>query len=101
MSLQELIQCLTRDLILSANTESATVCPDGDCTVQVICDAFPILSIAADSCDLDKYDMPVRSRKVGDRKVNSSFQSKATLAAKGMQEKTVTTIIKKEYNESN
>lgn len=65
MSLQELIQCLTRDLILSANTESATVCPDGDCTLRVICDAFPILSIAADSCDLDKYDMPVRSRKVG------------------------------------
>lgn len=58
--MQAFLQCLTRDLILFINIESATNRDDGDGTVQLPADGLLIWSFAASSCALDKYDMPAR-----------------------------------------
>lgn len=62
VSLIVFIQCLTRDLILSTKTASATERAEEDCSTHLLGTRFPIRAIEADSCDLDKYDMPVQSK---------------------------------------
>lgn len=62
--MQAFFQCLTRDLILSVNIESATDREDGDGAVQLPADGFLIWSFAASSCALDKYDMPARHNQL-------------------------------------
>lgn len=62
-SLHALFQCLTRDLILSIKTASATEGVEDDVFTLLLGIGFPIRAFATDSCALDKYDMPVARKR--------------------------------------
>lgn len=57
--LHDSLQYLTFDLILSTNTVSATVEGEEDFITRREGRAVPRRILAADSCALDRYDMPV------------------------------------------
>lgn len=63
--LQAVNQFLTRNLILSTNMESATACVkgDGDWKLWIQGKRFPVWYFAADSCALDRYDIPVQRER--------------------------------------
>jgi len=62
-SLKAFLQFLTRALILSTKMESATESSEEGCVSHFLRTGLPIRSLEADSCSLDKYDMPAQRTK--------------------------------------
>ena len=63
-SIQDCLQLLTRDLILPTNTVSATVDGEEGTVMGSGKIGFPDRNLDADSCSLDKYEIPVHQKNI-------------------------------------
>ena len=63
-SIQDCLQFLTRDLILPTKTVSATVDGEEGTVMGSGKIGFPERNLDADSCSLDKYEIPVHQKNV-------------------------------------